>query len=117
MAEGESVQFRLVRFAITVLNLCDRLPSRIEYYNLSTQLVRSASSAAASYADANGAEGRHGFINGLATVLTELKESEAWLEILNQRGALPGEELLAVQEECRALCRIIASQRNAGCEA
>ena len=112
MAKGDDIQARLIIFAVRVLDLCDRLPKSAAGSHIAGQLIRSATSAAPNYAEARGAESKNDFIHKLGITFKELNESEVWLEMLIQRKALPESELMSALEECRVLCRIIATSRK-----
>ncbi len=112
MAKGDDIQARLIGFAVKTLDLCDRLPKSNSTNHIMSQLIRSASSAAPNYAEARGVGSRNDFVHKLGIVFKELYESEVWLEMLRQRGALPPQQLQPLQEECSTLCRIIAASRK-----
>ena len=112
MAKGDDIQAGLVRFAVRVMDLCDRVPKSPAGSHIVGQLIRSATAAAPNYAEARGAESRNDFVHKLGITFKELNESEVWLEMLIERRALPENELRAVQEECKVLCRIIAASRK-----
>lgn len=112
MAKGDDIQERLVKFAVHVMDLCDRIPESVAGSQIAGQLVRSASSAAPNYAEARGAESKNDFVHKLAVVLKELNETEIWLEMVRIRGILADERVAAVGQECSELCQIIAVSRR-----
>ncbi len=112
MAKGDDIQDRLIRFAVSVMTICEGMPRTITNANIANQLSRSASAAAPNYAEARGAESRNDFIHKLGITFKELNESEVWLKMLLQKGVMPEKDLRPVLLECSALCRIIAASRT-----
>jgi hypothetical protein len=87
VAKGDDIEDRLIVFAVTIINLCNRLPDT--------------------------PAGRH-IAGQLRICLKELNESRVWLKISGMSKILPREEIAPVYKECDELCRIInASVRTA----
>jgi len=112
MAKGDDIQQRLVKFAVSAMDLCEQLPAGMASKHIAGQLIRSATSAAPNYAEARGAESKADFIHKLGIAFKELNESEVWLEMIADRNDIPPAKLEPVREECKALCRIIAASRK-----
>ncbi len=72
---------RLVDFSISVCRLLRRMPRDTVGVHLSRQLVRSATSPAANYAEARGAESRRDFVHKAQICLKELRETSVWLRL------------------------------------
>jgi four helix bundle protein len=109
MAKGDDLQERLVRFAVTVIAVCDSLPNTRTGSHIASQLLRSGTSAAPNYAEARGAESDRDFVHKLKVVLKELNESGVWLRTIREAGILTETATAAAEEECTVLCRIIAA--------
>ncbi len=119
MAKGDDIRERLVDLAVAVIGLCEEIPQSATGSHMSGQFVRSATSAAANYAEARGAESARDFVHKLGIVLKELNEAEVWIDILVKRQVTAGADALRIQGECKTLCRIIGAsvrtaQRNIG---
>jgi four helix bundle protein len=115
MAKGDDIRERLVGFAVSVMFLCDKLPRTAAGTHVSTQLLRSATSAAPNYAEARGAESSRDFVHKLGLSLKELNEAEVWLDIILRTGLVTADMIGPVRQECSELCRIMAaSVRTAG---
>ena len=112
MAKGDDIQRRLVRFAVKVAELCEGLPKTALANHANTQMLRSATAAAPNYAEARGAESRSDFVHKLGITFKELNETEVWLSMLLEKKVLLESELLPVLQECKELCRIIATSRS-----
>ena len=109
MAKGDDIREKLVAFAVSVMDLCDRLPKTTAGMHIADQLLRSATSAAPNYAEARGAESARDFVHKLGIVLKELNESEVWIDMLVRRKMADDQPILQIQKECKSLCRIIAA--------
>ena len=109
MAKADDIQERLVGLAAEAIKICDALPPERAGGHIAGQLLRSATSGAANYAEARGAESNNDFLHKLKLVLKELNETLVWLDLVGRSEMIPKERLAPVQEECRVLCRIIAA--------
>lgn len=109
MAKGDDIQERLVRLAVTLIQICDRLPETRAAGHIASQLLRSGTSPAPNYAEARGAESDKDFVHKLKVVLKELNESLVWLSVIQEGNLLRQDSLNAVREECTVLCRILAA--------
>ena len=109
---GNDIQDRLTDFAVRVMELCDALPKTFAGRHLGEQLFRSATAAAANYADVRGAESRSDFTHTLGIVRKELNESLVWLSIVRRRAMVPTELVQPLIQECDELCRIISASRK-----
>jgi four helix bundle protein len=80
------LQKRLVAFAVSSIMTTNHIPGEFAMKHLYGQLVRSATSAALNYGEAQTAETRKDFIHKLGIVLKELKETEINLEMIIATG-------------------------------
>jgi len=71
------------------------------------QVLRSATSAAANYAEACAAESRRDFIHQMHICLKELRETQVWIEILRRTSRPDG--IGPVLQECDELTAIFVS--------
>jgi four helix bundle protein len=81
---------RLVNYAVKILKLIDSLPQSMTVKHLSNQLMRSATSTALNYGEAQGAESSKDFVHKMRIVLKELRESKNCLLILEGYEAIEG---------------------------
>ncbi len=86
---------RLINFSIRVIDVVDALPNTRVGNHIANQLVRSGTSPAANYAEAQGAESRRDFIHKMKLVLKELRESYIWLLIIKRKSLMKPDGLLA----------------------
>ena len=109
MAKGDDIQERLIRLAVALVRICDKLPETRTGGHIASQLLRSGTSPAPNYAEARGAESDRDFIHKLRIVMKELNECLTWLAVI-QEGELLSESIVAgAREECVALCRFTAA--------
>ncbi|MBU0505554.1 four helix bundle protein [bacterium] len=84
MCKGNELETRLVNFAVSVIDLTGRLPKNYTGYHILKQIIRSSSSTAANYAEAQFAESRADFLHKIKIVLKELQETKVWLLIVHR---------------------------------
>ncbi|NNM95156.1 MAG: four helix bundle protein [Bacteroidia bacterium] len=73
---------RLIRFAVAIVNLVSSMPDSRPASHLGGQLLRSGTSPALNYGEAQSGESRKDFIHKLQIVLKELRESHVCLKII-----------------------------------
>ena len=76
---------RLIQFAVNVIVACGKLDGSFATQHLSKQLIRSTTSAALNYGEAQSAESARDFLHKMKICLKELRESLVNLKI--QKGA------------------------------
>src|SRR3970040_662602 len=101
---SKELESRLIDFTIQVVNLIKSLPEDRITNHLSGQLLRSASSPALNYGEAQGAESEKDFVHKLGIVLKELRESLNCLKILAGTNYIKTESPL--MKECNELVSI-----------
>ncbi len=86
-AEGRSgrifnLQERFIEYATNIITFTETIPETKAGKHICSQLLRSGTSPAANYAEAQSAESISDFIHKLKIALKELRETEVWLKIL-----------------------------------
>ena len=76
---------RLIQFAVDVILICGKIDGSFASQHLSKQLIRSATSSALNYGEAQSAESTRDFLHKMKLCLKELRESLVNLKI--QKGA------------------------------
>ncbi len=95
MKEREyNLQDRLVDFAVRIIKLSEALPNTKAGKHISTQLLRSGTSPAPNYGEAQSAESTADFVHKLKVSLKELRETEVWLKIIAKAHIIEPETLL-----------------------
>ena len=101
---SKDLENRLIDFSIKVVNLIKSLPEDRITNHLTGQLLRSATSPALNYGEAQGAESKKDFVHKLGIVLKELRESLNCLKILAGTNYVKTES--PVMKECNELVSI-----------
>lgn len=112
MAKGDDIEDRLIRFAVSMMDLAEALPTTFAGKHIGNQLMRSGTSPAPNYAEARGCESMRDFIHKLGIVLKELNESRVWLRMIRLKSMVPCDRSDPVFKECDELCRIVAVSRR-----
>jgi len=98
---------RLIDFAVRVIQLVDELPKSRIGNHIGSQLIRSGTSPAPNYGEAQDAESRSDFIHKIKIVLKELRETKVWLLMIKKaRFVGPGSKLQPLIVECDELIAI-----------
>ena len=70
---------RLIDFAVRIIRIAEALPKTKVGNHIAGQLIRSGTSPAPNYGEAQGAESRSDFIHKMKVSLKELRETRVWL--------------------------------------
>ena len=104
------LQERLIEFAIRVLNVVESLPNSRAGNHVAGQLIRSGTSPAPNYGEAQSAESRKDFIHKMKVALKELRETLVWLLIIQRKPlAEPLDKLTPLIEENNELISIFVA--------
>jgi len=87
---------RLIDFAVRVIRTADSLPKSKIGNHIAGQILRSGTSPAPNYGEAQSAESRADFIHKLKIALKELRETRTWLLIIVKAGLIQPESKLNV---------------------
>jgi len=87
---------RLITFAVGIIELTEKLPDTRAGNHLANQLVRSGTSPALNYGEAQSAESRKDFIHKLKIVLKELRESQIGLKMISESKIHPHDDQLKI---------------------
>jgi four helix bundle protein len=85
MMEPLDLEDRLIDFAVRVVNVVEALPDSKAGNHIARQLVRSGTSPAPNYGEAQSAESRRDFIHKMKIALKELRETLIWLKIIERQ--------------------------------
>ena len=113
------LQDRLTNYAVRVIKLSEALPESKAGKHVSSQILRSGTSPAANYGEAQSAESKADFVHKLKVALKELRETEIWLKIiLKAKMVKPESKLIPLLQETDELIAIDDTliKRNAGAE-
>ena len=87
---------RLIAFSVNIIDLSKHLEQSIAGRNMSFQIIKSSTSCALNYGEAQSAQSKKDFIHKISIVVKELKETQINLSIIQQAH----------------LCKSISSQEN-----
>jgi four helix bundle protein len=104
---------RLVDHACAVCRIAEGLPQSVLGRHIARQLMRSGTSPAANYGEAQSAESRRDFVHKLKTALKELRESRVWLRLIERLRLVPGGVGNALAEEDEVIAILVTSIRTA----
>ncbi len=77
---------RLINFAVQIIRAAESLPKTVVGKHIGGQIIRSGTSPAANYGEAQGAESRSDFIHKIKICLKELRETRIWLLMIVKAG-------------------------------
>jgi four helix bundle protein len=98
---------RLIVFAVNIIQLSDGIKLSIGGRNLAEQIVRSSSSTALNYGEAQSAESGKDFVHKLGICLKEMRETFINLRIIDGAKLHADQQLLnQLKTECNELISI-----------
>jgi four helix bundle protein len=97
---------RLINFADMIIDVSEVLPKTLAGNHIAGQLVRSGTSPALQYGEAQSAESRNDFIHKMKISAKELRETYNCLRIIEKRKWYDEEKLLKVLDENNQLISI-----------
>ena len=102
-------EIRTTEFAKRMIHLCRALPKDRINDVLISQGVRSAGSVGANYREANEAVGRKDFIYRLRIARKECKETEHWLDLIEEANPGFKERMKDLFTECGEIRNILSA--------
>ena len=99
---------RLIEFGAAVCQTMRKVPRDPAGLHFSGQLIRSATSPAANYSEARGAESKRDFVHKLQVGLKELRETNMWLRLLDKLYS-EALDLAPLRSECNELLAIFVA--------
>ena len=100
---------RLINFAVRVLNVTESLPNTKAGSHIAGQLVRSGTSPAPNYGEAQSAESRRDFVHKMKICLKELRGTQIWLRIIERKPMCEANRLEGIIKQCDELVAIFVS--------
>ncbi len=113
---GYDLEDRLIDFAVRIIRLTEALPNTKAGTHVAGQILRSGTSPAPNYGEAQSAESAADFIHKLKIALKELRETLIWLKIISRASMIKSATLLAplLQETDQLIAILFASVKTAG---
>jgi len=98
---------RLIDFAVRIIRIAESLPKTKVGNHIAGQIVRSGTSPAPNYGEAQGAESRSDFIHKMKLCLKELRETRVWLLMIVRANIIkPASKLDSLIDESNQLISI-----------
>ncbi len=102
------LQERFIDYAVRIINVSEQLPETKAGKHIASQILRSGTSPAPNYGEAQSAESKADFIHKLKVALKELRETEVWLKIIVQAKLIqPSTKLSLLLQETDELISIL----------
>ena len=101
---------RLIDYAVRIIKLSEVLPGTKSGTHIASQILRSGTSPAANYGEAQSAESQADFVHKLKISLKEIRETNIWLQIIKKAElVIPDDRLDPLLEETDELAAILFS--------
>ncbi|MCK4465585.1 MAG: four helix bundle protein [Bacteroidales bacterium] len=94
MKKKYDLEDRLIDFAVLIIKIAGKIGNTVSGKHLGGNLIRSGSSSALNYGEAQSAESRRDFIHKMKICLKELRETMVGLKIINKLSFMGIEKLL-----------------------
>ncbi len=105
---------RLIEFASRIIDMMEALPKAAAAKHLGNQILRSGTSPALNYGEAQAAESKDDFVHKMKICLKELRETQVCLRLIAKRNWFPNEKLEPILDETNELVPIfVASTKTA----
>jgi four helix bundle protein len=102
------LQDRLIDFSVRIIKLAEALPDSKPGKHICLQILRSGTSPAPNYGEAQSAESKADFIHKLKIALKELRETEIWIKVIVRSKIInPPEQLAPLLKETDELIAIL----------
>ena len=103
----KELEQRLISLSVHIEKVCKNLVKGYMSEHLTIQIIRSSTSAALNYGEAQAAESKNDFIHKISVVLKELRETQISLKLFSGSVNEDQEKLLSdCQQECDELIAI-----------
>ena len=107
------LQDRFIDYSVRIIRVSEKLPRTNTGNHISLQILRSGTSLAANYGEAQSAESRADFIHKLKIALKELRETEIWLEVIDRAKLIcPTNRIASLLKETDELISILFKSIN-----
>jgi four helix bundle protein len=101
-----NLEERLIDFAVAIIKFAEKLPNTYAGKHLGGQIIRSGTSPALNYGEAQAAESKADFAHKMKVCLKELRETHINLRIISKSNMVNDEDSQAIMKECSELVAI-----------
>jgi four helix bundle protein len=96
----KELEDRIINFSVSIVDISEEMPNNRAGNRLADQLIRSGTSPALNYGEAQSAESRKDFIHKIKVVLKELRETYVCLKIIHRsRLKVPRDKIVKIIKE------------------
>lgn len=106
------LESRLIDFASRIMDLAEALPQTFAARHLGSQIVRSATSPALNYGEAQAAESKDDFIHKMKICQKELRETYVCLKLIAKRPWFSQDKLTSLLNENNELISIFVASNK-----
>jgi four helix bundle protein len=109
------LQDRMIDYSVRIINLTEALPDTKAGKHVSGKILRSGTSPAPNYGEAQSAESKADFVHKLNVALKELRETEIWLKVITKAEMINSPSQLAplIQETDELIAILFSSIETA----
>ncbi|MBI5152089.1 four helix bundle protein [Candidatus Peregrinibacteria bacterium] len=104
-----NLSLRSYQYSISVIKFLNNLPNERNYWVVSDQLLKSATSIGANIAEAKSASSRKDFIKFYEIALKSANETKYWLGLLKDALKISQVEITPLLQEAEELSKILAA--------
>ena len=105
-----NLEDRLIDFAVRIIRTAESLPKTKTGQHIGGQLIRSGTSPAPNYGEAQDAESRADFVHKMKISLKELRETKVWLRMVVKASLIsPASKLDSLVSEAEQLISIFVT--------
>lgn len=110
-----NLENRLIEFGVRIIRLAEALPKTRVGNHIAGQIIRSGTSPASNYGEAQSAESRADFIHKMQVCLKELRETNIWLLMALKANVLKSVSGLndLIDEDNQLIAIFVASVKTA----
>ena len=97
--EKYDLEERLIDFSVLIIDIVSEIPTTKAGNTMSGQIVRSGTSVALNYGEAQSAESKNDFIHKMKVVLKELRETFVALKIIQRSSLYLSEDKIQIAKK------------------
>ncbi|MDQ5913107.1 MAG: hypothetical protein QG659_529 [Patescibacteria group bacterium] len=101
----QELEDRTIVFSVNIINTCGKYADDTKLKSLINQIIRSATSVGANYAEANNSSSRADFKNKIYIAKKEIAETRYWLKVLSK--LLVNHDFSPLEQEAKELNLIL----------
>jgi four helix bundle protein len=115
MTKEYNLEDRIIAFGVRIIHLAEALPKTRAGSHIGGQIIRSGTSPASNYGEAQSSESRSDFIHKVQICLKELRETRVWLLMIAKAKLLKSASGLdpLIEENNELISIFVASVKTA----